>query len=78
MNEWIPISDLYCDGWGHYWIYDTNEGVIEAYWNSDHQYMSDRNGKKLFAVTHFKYYQVPDDPITEERRKKLKRLDLDY
>jgi hypothetical protein len=40
--------------------------------------MSDRNGKKLFAVTHFKYYQVPDDPITEERRKKLKRLDLDY
>lgn len=31
MNEWIPISDLSCDGWGHYWIYGTSEGVIEAY-----------------------------------------------
>jgi hypothetical protein len=66
-KNWKDINDMSVEGMGHYWIYDTNEGVVEGYWDADHRKMTDKNGKLLIAVTHFKDYYVPDDPNTELR-----------
>ena len=79
MNKkWKNISELVCDAFGHYWIYDTNEGVIEGYWDADHRKMTDRNGKQLFAVTHFKNYYIPDDPDTEIRNNSISTGIVDF
>lgn len=53
-KNWKDINDMSVEGMGHYWIYDTNEGVVEGYWDADHRKMTDKNGKLLLAVTHFK------------------------
>lgn len=50
---------------GHYWINDTNEGVIEAYMNPDHHRFEDSKGRILFAVTHYVEYYVPKPPTNE-------------
>jgi len=69
MNrKWKDISILSVDAFGHYWSFDTNEGVVESFWDSDHRKMTDTKGNQLLAVTHFKDYYVPDNPITEEKQ----------
>lgn len=65
MN-WKNINDLVEEAMGHYWVYDTNEGVVEAYWDPDHRIMQDRKGKVLVAVTHFKDYYVPSAPGSDK------------
>lgn len=66
-HKWIKLEN---DSWvyysmGHYWVYDTNEGVVEAYMNPDHQRFENDKGKVLFAVTHYVEYYVPNPPRNE-------------
>lgn len=77
-KNWKDINDMSVEGMEHYWIYDTNEGLVEGYLDADHRKMTDKNGKLLLAVTHFKDYYVPDDSNTELRNNCISQDFIDF
>jgi hypothetical protein len=77
-KKWKEIKDIVQEAMGHYWVYDTNEGVVEGWWDPDHRKMEDVKGNQFLAVTHFKEYYTPDDPMTEIRNNSISDDFVDF